>query len=186
VCLLVLLSQPDNPSAPRSTCPLLCTILRRRRGCATCLSVATFTFAIILLLHSATRCDTSRARECLVDTALATGLVRVGAVPVRIVSDHTCGTLCHSRSAKAVLGRGPLVLGTVLFDSAVLRGLVLLTARAAGRVAALLALDVRVRSVPTEGNRVSARSPFTSNQKTLTSRQSRAQRKRACRVCRPS
>lgn len=149
--------------------------------------MATFTFAIVLLLHSATRYATTRVRECLVDTTLATGLVRVRAVPARPVSGHSCGAFaCYSRSAKAVLGRGPLVLGSVLLDSAMIRGLVLLTARAAGRVAALLALNVRVRSVPTERHEVSARSPFTSNQKSLTSRQSRAQRTRACRVCRPS
>lgn len=57
-----------------------------------------------------------------------------------------------------MLGRGPLVLGAILLDAAVLGGLVLLTTRAAGRVAALLALDVRVRSVAATRPKVSATS----------------------------
>jgi hypothetical protein len=77
--LIPLSHQPDNAVRVQINRPV-CTILQR--PCGITLYVATFTFAIILLLHSATRYATTRARQFLVDTALATGLVGVRAVTV--------------------------------------------------------------------------------------------------------
>jgi hypothetical protein len=127
------------------------------------LYVATFYIRDYTAATLGSRCATTRARHSLVDTALASGLVRVRAVTVTRSVTITGGALrrSHSRSAEAVLGRGPLVLGTVLLDSAVLGRLVLLTARAARRVTTLLALDVRVWSVAATRNKVSATSFFT-------------------------
>ena len=84
----------------------------------------------------------------------------------------------NSRAAKAVLRAGPLVLGAILLETAVLRGLVLL---AAG-LATLLALDRGVGAV-TEGQRESA--PVLSGEE-RTIRQSRARKRHACRGYRPA
>jgi hypothetical protein len=51
----------------------------------------------------------------------------------------------NSRSTEAVLGRGPLVLGSVLLDTSVLRGLVVLTTGVG--LTALGTLDMGVGSV---------------------------------------